>query len=91
MKRPATTKAPTYGARAIKQDFSKDQLAAVGAVTLAFNELQSCLELMLRASTNIGDWLFVEVSSRINGLDGKTAIIKYVIDHAVTDGNGGRA
>jgi len=88
MKRPTTRKAPlSLSARDIKHDVSTKQLAAIGAITLAFNDLESCIELMLCAGANIQDWLFVEVSSRINGLEGKTAIIKYVIDQVVKNNN----
>src|ERR1700732_4274106 len=74
MKRPAKGRStPVHHTRDVKQDFSRDQLAAVGAVTLAFNELQSTMEAMLQVSTGIPEWLFSEVGSRIHGLDGKIA------------------
>jgi hypothetical protein len=86
MKRPAKGRStPVHHTRDVKQDFSRDQLAAVGAVTLAFNELQSAVEAMLQVATSIPEWLFSDVASRINGLDGKIAIIKAVIDREVSE------
>jgi hypothetical protein len=86
MKRPAKGRStPSHHTRDVKQDFSRDQLAAVGAATLAFNELQSTIEAMLQVATGIPKWLFSEVGSRINGLEGKIAIIKMVLDNAISE------
>jgi hypothetical protein len=86
MKRPAEGRStPVQHTRDVKQDFSRDQLAAVGAVTLVFNELQSTVEAMLQVATGIPEWLFSEVGSRINGLDGKIAIIKSIIDRVFSE------
>lgn len=59
----------------IKKDLTKEQLSAFGAVALAYNMLEDQIDALLFVVTRVPDWLFAEVSSRIHGLDGKTAII----------------
>jgi hypothetical protein len=63
----------------IKKDFTKSQLAAFGAATLAYNILEDQIDALLFIVTRIPDWLFADVSSRIHGLDGKIAIIQNAV------------
>jgi hypothetical protein len=66
----------------IKADLTEKQLAAFGAAALAYNVLEDQIDALLFFTTRIPDWLFAEVSSRIHGLDGKTAIIQEAIKHS---------
>jgi len=84
MKRAVKGKAiPEARTRDVKQDFSKDQLAAIGAVALAFNDLQADMEALLQVVVRMPGPLFLQICSRIHGLDGKIAIINTVIDDAI--------
>jgi hypothetical protein len=63
----------------IKIDLTEKQLAAFGAAALAYNVLEDQIDTLLLVTTQIPDWLFEQVSSRIHGLDGKIAIIQEAI------------
>ena len=66
----------------IKRDLSEKQLAAIGAATLAYNVLEDQLDNLLLSATEMPIWLFPEMSSRINGLEGKVHIIQVAIENA---------
>jgi hypothetical protein len=66
----------------VKKDLSKDQLAAIGAVALAYNAMEDGIDRILFVVTGIQDWLFPEVSTRIHGLDGKVGIIYHALERA---------
>jgi hypothetical protein len=66
----------------IKRDLTKDQLAAFGAAALAYNALEDQIDELLLTVTRMPIWLFPEVSGRINGLEGKVAIIQAAITDA---------
>jgi hypothetical protein len=84
MKRPVKGKAtPTIHTRDVKQDFSIEQRAAIGAVTLSYNELQYDLESMLHVAIGVPEWLFLGISSRISSLDLKTEIINLVLEKTI--------
>jgi hypothetical protein len=63
----------------LKADMTEKQLAAFGAAALAYNILEDQIDALLLVATGIREWLFAEVSSRINGLEGKIAIIQKAI------------
>jgi hypothetical protein len=85
MKRPKGKAIPANRTRDIKQDFSIEQRAAVGAVTLSFNELQYDFEAMLHTAMGVPEWLFLGISSRISSLDLKTEIINLVLERAISN------
>ena len=60
----------------IKNEIPQTQLAALGALALAFNETEAALDRLFFAVTALSDTLQLEVSTRIGGLDGKIEIIK---------------
>jgi len=79
MKRPA-------GDRAVKRtgdvhkDLTESQLAWIGSVALAYNETEVLLDLILTSSlgqNNLGH----ELTSRINGTEGKIEIIKRALEN----------
>lgn len=67
----------SYAARRgdIKRDFTTEQLAAIGAIAMNFNEAEAFIDLLLFEVTSLPKALRLEVSSRINGIDGKIEII----------------
>jgi hypothetical protein len=75
MKRAHDTRA-AYGSGNILRDVSKRQLANIGAVSIAYNEMEEALDLLLIFSLGIWANVGPQVTSRINGADGKIAIVK---------------
>jgi hypothetical protein len=77
MKRKSQKDTPTdiFDPVNIKRDLTSAQLAALAAVTLAYNILEDQIDALLLIATRIPDWLFDEVSSRIDGLGGTVEII----------------
>jgi hypothetical protein len=84
MRRPYNKDKPTdaHSTGDIKRDLTEKQLAAFGAASLAYNVLEDEIDALLFVVTNVPDWLFKEVSTRIHGLDGKTAIIQKAIENS---------
>ncbi len=78
MKRPNAkgNKPPEAIALDIKRDIPQKQLAAIGALALAFNEVEATVDKLFFASTGLPEHLQLEISTRINGIDGTIEIIK---------------
>ena len=55
-------------------------LAEVGAVCLIWNVVEDMVDALLRTGLDISPSVAQHVTSRINGLDGKTAIIKELLN-----------
>jgi len=66
----------------VRSDFTKEQLAGIGAAALVFNTLEDHLESLFASATQIPSWLTAQVSSRINGLEGTVAIIRAALAEA---------
>jgi hypothetical protein len=66
----------------IRKDLTEKQLIAFAAAALAYNVLEDQIDALLHIVTNVPDWLIKEVSSRIHGLDGKTAIIHKALENS---------
>ena len=60
----------------IKRRISEKQLAGVGAVILAFNNLKSTFDQFVMTVTDLQGDLGWEVCARLSGLDAKIAVIK---------------
>jgi hypothetical protein len=65
---------PSYRKVDIKKEIAVSQLAALGAMALAFNETEAALDRLFYAATELTSPLQLEVSTRIGGLDGKIPI-----------------
>ena|ERR1700733_2448918 len=74
MKRPSKNR-PLKRTGDIRKDLTPNQLAWIGSVTLAFNEVETLLDLILSVCFSLGDATH-EVTSRINGIDGKIELAK---------------
>jgi hypothetical protein len=59
----------------IKKDFSPEQRLLIGNISLAFNVLEGDVETLFFLITDLHPSLAFEVSTRINGLEGKIEII----------------
>lgn len=78
MKRPRAKDSPnrqTYTGE-IRRDLSDEQLALVGAVAMAYNEVEKRIDFLFFIATDLKGELQYEVSTRISGIDGKIAVIK---------------
>jgi hypothetical protein len=77
MKRPFGP-SKDYHAKAddVRTDFSADQLAAIGALAMNYNELESELFALFNLSTGMDAKLQLEVFTRVNGTEGIIEIIK---------------
>ena len=79
MKRPATARVTSKRTGDVRKDLTQDQLAWIGSVALAFNEAELLLDIIVGfgfgAVTNIH-----ELTSRINGVEGKIALAKIGAD-----------
>jgi hypothetical protein len=62
-----------------------ERLKLIAAIALAWNWIEATIDMALGTSLRIAPRLLVEVQSRINGFDGKTAIIKAAIPTLVAD------
>jgi hypothetical protein len=79
MKRPRlpATSRPVFMAGDIKRDLTKEQLAAIGAISLAYNKAEDRIDDLFGVVTALDGQMRLEVSTRINGIDGKIAIITH--------------
>lgn len=66
--------------RDIKQTMGVDTLSKIGAISLAYNYAEHALDLLLHESAGLSPALAVEIATRINGSDGKVAIIRKAIE-----------
>lgn len=75
-KRDKDTKKSNHRIGDIKNEVPEKQLSAIGALALAFNEVEANLDRLFFEVTGLDEHLQLEVSTRIGGIDGKLAIIK---------------
>jgi hypothetical protein len=73
--RPKDAPRPSSVIGDLKKDLPQAQLAAIGALALSFNEAEANLDRLFSIVTNLEDHLQLEVSTRINGIDGIIAVI----------------
>jgi hypothetical protein len=60
----------------IRKDVSKEQLIGIGAVCLEWNRVERSLDWALLRALDLPWETWPELASRINGIDGKIAILK---------------
>jgi hypothetical protein len=77
MKRKIEGELPDYHAAHgnPKLDFTSAQLAGIGAIAMNYNEAENLVEAAFSHATQLHDGLRLDVSTRINGIDGKIEII----------------
>jgi hypothetical protein len=73
--RPKATPIPSSIIGDLKKEVPQSTLAAIGALALAFNEAEANLDRLFFVATGLDESLQLEVSTRINGIDGKIEII----------------
>jgi hypothetical protein len=96
MKRKVTARRRGQRPYDIRMEFSKEQLAGVGAMAFMWNEIEAMLNLLLCVCLMLPPALWREVHTRIHGIDGTIAIIRAAsalifynrggwIENAITD------
>jgi hypothetical protein len=60
----------------IRKDLTESQLASLGAVALAYNEAEAFIDTIMVFGLGVAAEVAAEVTSRINGVDGKIEIAK---------------
>jgi hypothetical protein len=78
------------GIAGIKQ-LTRKQLADLGSAALAFNVLDDQIDTLLSVAINLPDELAQEVTSRIHGIAGKTAILQKALLQSDLDPNDAKA
>jgi hypothetical protein len=85
MKPPAVRRKATVRTGDIKKDLSTEQLAGIGAVAVAYNYAETMIDQMMVLALNvpeiIASHINPHITSRINGVDGKIAIVKLCAEH----------
>ena len=85
MRKTRKEKPPLIFSPDIKTRIPEKQLAGIGAIILAFNELEATFDQFIFIVTGIEGDLRWEVSSRISGLEAKVAIIKKGVADTLDD------
>lgn len=75
MKRPRTARKINRTGD-IRKDLSQAQLSGVGSVALAFNEAETLIDILVSLALGLLTNTANEVTSRINGVDGKIELAK---------------
>jgi hypothetical protein len=77
MKRPQPSGAkPGRWVDDIKQSYTTEQLAEVGAIALTWNQVEAMVDFLLLVTLDLPPGLWLAVAKRINGMDGKLAILR---------------
>lgn len=76
MKRNYISRKPTSRFVDAKRSLSKEQLAGIGAVAIAYNYAEQTIDRMLPPALGLTVTTYKGVVTRINGMDGKIEIIK---------------
>lgn len=65
-----------YKQHRIAEDIEPERLKGIGAVSLAWNDLEGAADTALAMSLKLPEPLWVELTSRINGWEGKVELLK---------------
>lgn len=66
----------------IRIDLSEKQLAGIGLVAIAYNEAEILIDVALSKLFGLSPEMSLELTSRINGIDGKSELIKDGVKHS---------
>lgn len=76
MRRKTTSQDHRWREYDIKKDIKPERLAAIGALNVAWNDIEGAIDVCTCLAMEAPYPLWLDLTSRINGLDGKFAIIK---------------
>lgn len=65
----------------VKKDLTIDELAGIGTLTIAFNDLEFELDILVAVLINVPGSLLMDVVKRLRGLEDKIELAKISIDH----------
>jgi hypothetical protein len=65
----------------IRKDLLPEQLELIGAIAIAWNQIEDSIDTILPIALRVPFPLWLEVTTRINGFDGKIAILKGTLTH----------
>jgi hypothetical protein len=85
MKRPSSRFRHSKRSGDIRKDLTPEQLAGIGSVTLAYNEAEILIDILLSLSLGLLSYVAHEITSRINGIDGKIALAKIGMNYVNAD------
>ncbi len=63
----------------VRKDFSAEQLAGIGAVAMAWNEVEYLLDVMLYSALALPPLHWLDVVTRINGIEGKLELLRQCV------------
>lgn len=63
----------------VRDEISREQLAALGACALVWNDVEAMLDVLLCVVMRIHHAVWRELTTRINGIDGKIGLIKHAM------------
>ena len=82
-KAPPTRKRHHISGFDIRREISAKRLEALGAIALVWTQIERRIDFAMCTATGISHKLWIEISSRINGFDGKIELIKKGAEHFV--------
>jgi hypothetical protein len=85
MKRPSSRFRHSKRSGDIRKDLTPEQLAGIGSVALAYNEAEILIDILLSLSLGLLSYVAHEITSRINGIDGKVALAKIGMNYVSAD------
>jgi hypothetical protein len=65
----------------VRRDLTKETLAGIGAMALAWNDVEAMLDILLCVCMDIPTSVWREMTTRINGIDGKIGLIKFSLQN----------
>jgi hypothetical protein len=80
MKRTANSVARGHRKRTVRENFTPEQLQGIGEVAIAWNEAEHVFDLLVACVLGLDVGLSSHVTTRINGFDGKLALLKLALD-----------
>jgi hypothetical protein len=76
MRRKAKLTERTWRSYDIRKELKPEWLASLGAINVAWNDIEGAINVVVCIGLELPPPLWIEVTSRINGLEGKFALIK---------------
>jgi len=65
----------------VRRDLTKETLAGIGAMALAWNDVEAMLDILLCVCMDIPTSVWREMTTRINGIDGKIGLVKFSLQN----------
>jgi hypothetical protein len=76
MRRPRSTTIQSERGADLRKNLTSEQLEWIGTIIIAWNELEILIDFAMNIGLGVSAALWFEVSTRINGIDGKVELIR---------------